>query len=105
MNTCYFLVVFGVPSLELHVWEAMKVAKKKRGASAKPMKVKTCRKTGLKRKVRGDLSKGFFTTSRFQFASPKKPLPPCGLSNGLKILPFGLRLPKTKPLELVCVGD
>ena len=64
-------------------------------------KKKVCHKKHLK--LKGNSSEGFFAFASFQCPNAKKPLPIHGISDGKKIVPYSLRLPKTAPLALVCV--
>ena len=67
----------------------------------KVVKKKACKKNVSK----GDLSKGFYAVASFKCPDAKKPLTNHGICDGKKIIPYALRLPKTAPLDLVCVWD
>lgn len=74
----------------------MKVGKKACVMKARKKKV-------IKNRLKGDRSKGFFARASFQCPDAKKPLPLHGICDGAKIIEYALRLPKTAPLDLVCV--
>ena len=70
-------------------------------ACAKARVMKVVKKKACK--VKGDCTKGFFSKTVFGIPAAKKPLPTHGIADGKKIIQYALRLPKTAPLDLVCV--
>lgn len=81
--------------------KAMKRAKPMKQVKAMKSKAKTIRKTVQKnRNPNGEFGK---SPSKFKAVSGK-PMPAFAMWDGVFVRPYDLKLPKMKPLDLVCVG-